>query len=158
MPQWYPSRGAHCGRQLFPAHAGGLQRHRIDAARDRPVGRRVQLIGHRAGFPHRLFARMPGHSHPVTRRLDASMSGSGSPRCTHADRDAARTPCSPIRGERMRGPPAGAGGECLRLTRITHPTTIGLARSNRLSVSHRVRVRCLIRSLQPRHSHFGQRA
>ena len=47
-----------------PVHARRLQRHRVHAARDQPVGQRVQVVGHRAELAHRLLGRVPAAPPP----------------------------------------------------------------------------------------------
>jgi hypothetical protein len=53
-----------------PVHAGRLQRHGIDTARQQPVGQRVQVISHRAKFMHRFLGQMRWHRHPMARCPD----------------------------------------------------------------------------------------
>lgn len=50
-----------------PVHPGGLQRYRIDAARQQPVRQRVQIIGHRTEFAHRRIRAVRRHRRPVAR-------------------------------------------------------------------------------------------
>jgi hypothetical protein len=60
-----------------PVHPGGFQCHRVHAAREQPVGHRVQVVGHRAELAHRLVGQMRRHCHPVARCADINARGIG---------------------------------------------------------------------------------
>ena len=59
----------------YPVDSGGFQRHGVDAAREQPVGHRVQVSSHRAEFAHRLVVSRPGDCHPVAGRAHVNRGG-----------------------------------------------------------------------------------
>jgi hypothetical protein len=59
----------------YPVDSGGFERHDIDAAREQPVGHRVQVTGHRAELAHRLVVGRPGDRYPVAGRAHIDPGG-----------------------------------------------------------------------------------
>jgi hypothetical protein len=53
-----------------PVHPGRLQRYRIYAARQQPIGERIQVVGHRPELTHRFLGTIGRHRHPVARGPD----------------------------------------------------------------------------------------
>ena len=66
------ARAVRAPRTPGSSEPRGFQCHRVDAAREQPVGHRVQVVGHHAELAYRVIRRMPGHRHPVARSSDVN--------------------------------------------------------------------------------------